>query len=629
MEGRKEQENVDEQLDRLNEVLAQTLASARQAAASIDLPNPYLDDISEQSGYVDYPRVSVDYLITDPGLYESTYEGDFQEYAEALMLGMERAQMSLEDVTSRAMRAGTLVVVRTIQTTQITQDDVGTLLEGLERLQRTQFSAFRIGPITVEARVVADKLGKSAPAAPSSQSYEQHEDFQVIWQVLQQQKAHLASKEQEFTKKEADFHAELATFTHAKQLLSEEHERFVTAAKKQTAEAMTLKDRIELLLHEQQESVFDLESLCGESDQQTGARAECEAELELLRKQVKSLDLDGAEGTGIRQEMDLAEDILVEVMNGENPKKLYLQVSVIKNRLIQYQGKMVIRDAEKMASTINSTILALENDRQFIKSKERIKEKLIRRLTTPITSPNRSPRRSPIRSTTEVVRKDTLPTSKLTLDAIISPKGSPRRVQEPFLFPPKEPRTTMSKDDTLRRVTQELQETCQKQRTKMWKMAEKLEQYQKLEMKLVRDKANLVVKEKQMQLWKDLLKSKECDINQRELAVAEKEDHLRQTLARSLSIREVKDFLVLTSKSLIEQSQKVSDSLRLVEVRKAEVRLGEESLNQMKALLDRERRVVSKVHTRMERERRQVSRSKQELAKFMPELYSRINLAVP
>jgi len=113
MEGRKEPENVDEQLDRLNEVLAQTLASARQAAASIDLPNPYLDDISEQSGYVDYPRVSVDYLITDPGLYESTYEGDFQEYAEALLLGMERAQMSLEDVSSRAMRAGTLVVVRT------------------------------------------------------------------------------------------------------------------------------------------------------------------------------------------------------------------------------------------------------------------------------------------------------------------------------------------------------------------------------------------------------------------------------------------------------------------------------------------------------------------------------------
>ena len=30
MEGRKESENVDEQLDRLNEVLAQTLASARQ-----------------------------------------------------------------------------------------------------------------------------------------------------------------------------------------------------------------------------------------------------------------------------------------------------------------------------------------------------------------------------------------------------------------------------------------------------------------------------------------------------------------------------------------------------------------------------------------------------------------------
>ena len=186
----------------------------------------------------------------------------------------------------------------------------------------------------------------------------------------------------------------------------------------------------------------------------------------------------------------------------------------------------------------------------------------------------------------------------------------------------------MNKDDNLRRITQELQETCQKQRTKMWKMAEKLDQYQKLEMKLVRDKANIVVKEKQLQLWKDLLKNKECDINQRELAVGEKEDKLRQTLARSLSVREVKDFLVLTAKSLVEQNQKVSDTLRLVEVRKAEVRLGEESLNQMKALLDRERRVVSKVHTRMERERRQVSRSKQELAKFMPELYSRINLAV-
>lgn len=504
------------------------------------------------------------------------------------------------------------------------------MLEGLEKLQRTHFSAFRIGPITIEARVVTDTQSKPASAKPSSPNHDLHEDFQVIWQVLQQQKSHLASKEQEFAQKEASFQAELAAFTQTKQLLSEEHERFVAAAKKQTAEAMTLKDKIELLLHEQQESVFDLESLCGEeSDQQTGARAECEAELELLRKQVKSLDLGGAEGAFIRQEMDLAEDILVEVMNGENPKKLYLQVSVIKNRLIQYQGKQVIRDAEKMASTINSTILALENDRQFIKSKERIKEQLIRRLTTPITSPNRSPRRSPIRSTTEaVVRKDPLPTSKLTLEAIISPKGSPRRLQEPFLFPPKEPRTTMNKDDNLRRITQELQETCQKQRTKMWKMAEKLDQYQKLEMKLVRDKANIVVKEKQLQLWKDLLKNKECDINQRELAVGEKEDKLRQTLARSLSVREVKDFLVLTAKSLVEQNQKVSDTLRLVEVRKAEVRLGEESLNQMKALLDRERRVVSKVHTRMERERRQVSRSKQELAKFMPELYSRINLAV-
>jgi hypothetical protein len=64
-----------------------------------------------------------------------------------------------------------------------------------------------------------------------------------------------------------------------------------------------------------------------------------------------------------------------------------------------------------------------------------------------------------------------------------------------------------------------------------------------------------------------------------------------------------------------------------VEVRKAEVRLGEESINQMKALLDRERRVVSKVHARMERERKQVAKSKQELTKFMPELYSRIKLA--
>jgi len=628
MEGRKEQENVDEQLDRLNEVLAQTLLSARQAASSIDLPNSYLDDASEQSECVDYPRISVDYLVTDPGLYEFTYEGDFQEYTEALVLAMERAQMSLEDVTSRAMRAGTTVVVRTSQTTEMSQDDVGTLLEGLEKLQRTQFAAFKIGPITVEARVVADKSVRADLNAVSSPQSDQHEDFQVIWQVLQQQKAHLASKEQEFAKKEADFQAELTAFQQAKQLLSEEHERFVFAAKKQTADATTLKDRIELLLHEQQESVFDLESLCGtEIEQQSGARVECEAELELLRKQVKSLDLDSNEAAMIRQEMDLAEDVLVEVMNGENPKKLHLQVSVIKNRLLQFQGKQVIRDAEKMASSINSTILALENDRQFVKSKERIKEKLIRRLTTPMTSPNRSPRRSPVRSTTDIVRREALPVSKLTLDSIASPKGSPRRVQEPFLFPSKEPRTTMNKDDTLRRMTQELQETCQKQRIKLCKMAEKLDQYQKLEMKLVRDKANIAVKEKQLQLWKDLLKQKESDINLREVVAGEKEDQLRQSLARSVTVREARELLAITSKSLVEQSQKVAESLRFVEVRKAEVRLGEESINQMKALLDRERRVVSKVHARMERERKQVAKSKQELTKFMPELYSRIKLA--
>lgn len=624
MEGRKEQENVDEQLDRLNEVLAQTLISARQAASSIDIPNSYLDDASEQSEYVDYPRISVDYLVTDPGLYEFTYEGDFQEYAEALALAMERAQMKLEDVTSRALRAGTTVVVRTNQTTEMSQDDVGTLLEGLEKLQRTQFAAFKIGPITIEARVIGEKSVKPDLSVHT----DQHEDFQVIWQVLQQQKAHLSSKELELAKKEADFQAELAAFQQAKQLLSEEHERFVSAAKKQTADATTLKDRIELLLHEQQESVFDLESLCGtEIELQSGARVECETELELLRKQVKSLDLDSDESALIRQEMDLAEDILVEVMNGENPKKLHLQVSVIKNRLLQFQGKQVIRDAEKMASSINSTILALENDRQFVKSKERIKEKLIRRLTTPMTSPNRSPRRSPVRSTTDIVRKEVLPVSKLTLDSIVSPKGSPRRVQEPFLFPAKEPRTTMNRDDTLRRMTQELQETCQKQRIKLCKMAEKLDQYQKLEMKLVRDKANIAVKEKQLQLWKDLLKQKESEINIRETAAGEKEDQMRQTLARSVTVREARELLSVTSKSLVEQSQKVADSLRFLEVRKAEVQLGEESINQMKALLDRERRVVAKVHARMERDRKQVVKSKQELAKFMPELYSRIKLS--
>ena len=185
----------------------------------------------------------------------------------------------------------------------------------------------------------------------------------------------------------------------------------------------------------------------------------------------------------------------------------------------------------------------------------------------------------------------------------------------------------MNKDDTLRRMTQELQETCQKQRIKLCKLAEKLDQYQKLEMKLVRDKANIAVKEKQLQLWKDLLKQKESEINLREVVAGEKEDQLRQSLARSVTVREARELLAITAKSLVEQSQKVAESLRFVEVRKAEVRLGEESINQMKALLDRERRVVSKVHARMERERKQVAKSKQELTKFMPELYSRIKLA--
>ena len=504
---------------------------------------------------------------------------------------------------------------------------MGSLLEGLEKLHRTKFAAFRIGNVTVEAKVVQDDTVMTENEDWQAGNFE---GFQVIWDVVKQQKARLDAKEKDFAKKEAEFKAEYASFTQAKSLLQEEHDRFVTAAKRQTADAVTLKERIETLLHDQQESVFDLESLCGaEPEQQSTARIECEAELDSLRKQVKLLSPTGADGTLIRHEMDLAEDILVEVMNGENPKKLHVQINVVKNRLIQYQGKQVIRDTEKMASNINFTIQALENDRFFVKSKERIKEKVIRRLTTPGTSPIQSPRRSPVRSMgniSQIEKKDTSPAGKLVLDAIISPKNSSRTMQESFAFPQKEPRTTPHKDEATRRLVQDLQETCQKQRTKLHQIAERLEKYQQLEMRLVRDKANLAVKEKQLLLWKDLLGAKEVRLNKWEVEMAKEEDQLRLTLARSLNMREARELLALTALKMTEQSQKVAEVVRQVEVQKAELKLGQENLQQLRHLLQRERKVVEKVHARMERERKQLARSKQELMNFMPELYSRINL---
>lgn len=114
MDDLKEPENVDAQLDRLNEILEQTLATARQAAASVDLSSHDLERMTEMSEISDIPRIAVDYLATDPGLYDVSYEGDLQDYLDFLSLSLERAQMSLEDVAGSSLRAGSLVIVTTM-----------------------------------------------------------------------------------------------------------------------------------------------------------------------------------------------------------------------------------------------------------------------------------------------------------------------------------------------------------------------------------------------------------------------------------------------------------------------------------------------------------------------------------
>ena len=436
---------------------------------------------------------------------------------------------------------------------------------------------------------------------------EDFENFKQAVQALEDQKSRLEAREETAFKRETELQAELTILKQEKAALESERHQFFEAAKVQNEEAITLKQRIAQLLLVQEETVSELGSIYTTDLGVTRNTQHCETEMEALRVQVAACRLEGLEAELLKREMDLCEDILVGVMNGDDTRKLSLQISVVKNRMVQSRGKQVMRDAEKMASSIRSTMTLLQgNSRSLEKSKSKIREELMKKLGTPIMSPTKTPPGEAVRyRSTGRLAPPPKPVI-VTMESIASPMDSPQITtlhNTDFNISTIETRKA-SYSPEKSRFKQE--DELQKLKMDIRRLKEKLEKYRHVERRLVEERARNKIEEKKLKHISQLLSNREKQVEERESRLALNSDLVSLEAAKSLSTAEARSYLKQRAQTLQDKAEKlVSDQNRL-EQDKLNVKVLRDEAMELQRMAEKERRRLAKEGVRLESERKKM-----------------------
>lgn len=474
-------------------------------------------------------------------------------------------------------------------------------MKGLEELRTEGQCRLHLGRLKLQVLYSGDPLPSLTHV-----SKEDLDTFQTAVKALEDQKSRLEQREDFASKRESELRAELNILKQEKTTLESERQQFFEAAKVQNEEAITLKQRIAQLLLVQEESISDIGSIYTTADLGVTRNTQhLETEMDVLRGQVAECRLEGTEAEALKREMDLCEDVLVGVLNGDDSRKLYLQMTVVKNRMVRSRGKQVMRDAEKMATSIRSTMtLLLENTRSLEKSKSKIKEELMKKLGTPISTPAKSP-------PGEVNRYRT--TSRLlppkpvivTMESITSPMGSPQTttIKEGFDLSVIEGRKSSFSPD---KHGYKQDDEVQKLRTDNRRLREKLEKYRHVERRLVEERARNKIEEKKLRNISQLLTTREKTLTEREQSLAVASDLITLETAKSLSTAEARSYMKHRAQTLQDQAEKLFNSQSRLEQDHLNVKMLKDEAVELQRMVEKERKRLAKEETRLENERKKM-----------------------
>lgn len=535
----KEDEDVEAQIDRLNEVIARTLEDARRATLNVDTSlAPDKGPYSSHRPSTCRGRLSISHAV-DPGSVPESGEGseysvdsDIQEYLYAMELELERAEMKFEDIASREMRQNRRVV--------LSPGQVSSLIAGLQRLESGQTMEMQLGEMLLEV-VCRNQANQNVISSLSPLSIPTNE---------------LSNPEV----------------------------------------VSTLQDRIEGLLTPDIPLHADhIDDISAEI-----SLPKYENELLSLRKQVQFLNPEGEAEAAIRKELDIAEEISLGVASGQDPKKLYVQLTLVEKSLLQLRGHKAMQEAGKVIAGIAGKMNWEEESRKLQLSKDRILADIMSKADC-----------KPVKAANLPTPKPVIVSLETVSSAMDSPAAS-RIIDFDFLLDKRE------RETELRKRLESVEERVDKLRSLLKEQHLKLQRYRDTEKQLLIDKTRLKNNERRLQLYKTTLERQERELFAREQELAAKTDALRDEAAEIVGREDALEYLAIKAEALEQENHKITLENTLIALKRTEIESEKEEIREVRRLLEGQNRECMREREALEREKALVSQSKTELEGFLP-----------
>lgn len=452
----------------------------------------------------------------------------------------------------------------------------------VEKLQKSGFARVPIGAFQVEAvlRFPATlEIGSSGSRNPGIELSD------CILSYSQ-----LKAREQTLISQELAFQSEYRLFQQQKSTLESEHRRLMQSTQQQALEAISLKERIQDLLQEQQSSFLDLSSASQSLNLPPAGAAVYEADLRALQEQIAGMNLAGSDGIAVKRAVEKAKEM---AKNEEDSRKIRLQVTIARNQVVQFKGNLLAKDAEKMAKNVNLSMQALGSDLLFQRSKNRIKEQLMKKMRSAAVSPRPN------------IRTDSQSPSQYW--------ESPSNMSSPMRISREEDRTKVTWETRDRAKLQELQLRNRQLGEQVASLQERLEKYEALEKDLIEKRMKAKSGIRRCLALQNALSKQETALSAREMRICEEENSLRAALAKSFTASESQEFLAIRAQALLEQQQQIMKDWTRVDIAKAQLAAETEKVQEEREKLGREKE-------RIRRKRKQIVDVRKKVEALLPVL---------
>ena len=459
----------------------------------------------------------------------------------------------------------------------------------IEKLQEMGFARLPIGAFYIDAVL-------RFPTTPETGSSGSQDTGPKLSSGRNPHDSNLEAREQCLKSQELAFQSEYRLFQQQKSSFEFEHRRLIHSTQQQALEAISLKERIQDLLQEQQSSFLDLSS-ASQSLHLPSATAVYEADLRALQEQIAGMDLAGSEGIAVKKAVDKAEEM---ARNEEDSRKIRLQVTIARNQIVQFKGNLLVKDAEKMARNVNLSMQALGSDLLFQRSKNRIKEQLLKKMRSAAVSPRSN------------VRTD--PQSPSQYWELPSNMSSPMRNSR------ESDRKRLNLETSERLKVQELNQRTSQLSEQIAHLQERLGKYEALEKDLVEKRMKAKSGIRRCIALQSALSKQETALSAREIRICEREDGLRAALARTLTPSESQEFLSISAQTLFKQQQQMMQDWTRVDIAKAQLEAEKGKIQEEKERLGREKDRVGRKWGRLELQREQLVAVRKKLEALLPAL---------